>query len=316
MDKDNRYSNKAGHGVSRRQFIKAGAATSVATGLAVAARRLYAGSTEQQNPPEQQGPQNQHSLRTVRIGRIQQSVCRWCYGQVPLETLAGWAAEIGLRSVELVNPDEWPILKKYGLICAMSNSHGITKGLNRKENHQECLEKIRLSIEQTAEAGFANVICFSGNREGMDDREGLKNCETAIKQVVGLAEKKGVTLCMELLNSKRNHKDYMCDRSQWAVELARRVGSPRFKLLYDIYHMQVQEGDVIATICEYKDYIGHYHTGGVPGRREIDNTQELNYPAIMKAIVETGFQGYVGQEFIPSRDPRKSLNEAAEICDV
>ena len=251
----------------------------------------------------------------VKNNRINQSVCGWCY-RVPMEKFAAYAAKIGLKSIEIVGPKSWPVLKKHGLVCAMSNSHGISKGLNRKENHEECLAKIRKSIEETAEAGFPNVICFSGNRAGMDDEEGLENCVIALKQVVGLAEQKKVTICMELLNSKRNHKDYMCDRTHWGAKVAKKVGSERLKLLYDIYHMQVQEGDVIATIREYKDYIGHYHTAGVPGRNEIDETQELYYPAIMKAIVDTGFKGYVGQEFIPKRDPLKSLAEAVKLCDV
>lgn len=249
-------------------------------------------------------------------GRIKQSVCKWCYGGISLEKLAIFGAKIGLRSIELVGPDGWGVLKKHGLICAMSNSHGISKGLNRIGNHEECLSKIRESIELTAEAGFPNVICFSGNRAGMDDGEGMKNCETALKQVVGLAEKNNVTICMELLNSKRSHKDYMCDRTAWGAELVRRVGSGRFKLLYDIYHMGVQEGDVIATIRENADYIGHYHTAGVPGRNEIDETQELYYPAIVKAIIDTGFTGYLGQEFIPRRKPLESLAQAVKICDV
>jgi len=250
-------------------------------------------------------------------GRIQQSVCKWCFGKQPLDEFAAACAKIGLKSIELVEPNEWPILQKHGLICAMTPSHSIGKGLNRKENHAECLAKIRQSIEKTAEAGFPNVICFSGNRAGMDNDEGLSNCAIALKEIVGFAEEKNVTLCMELLNSKRNHKDYMCDRTAWGAALVRRVGSPRFKLLYDIYHMQVQEGDVIATIREYKDCIGHYHTAGVPGRNEIDSTQELYYPAITKAIVETGFNGYVGQEFIPvSKDPLASLAEAVNLCNV
>lgn len=250
-------------------------------------------------------------------GRIRQSVCRWCYNSISLDTFAAYCARIGIQSIELVEPADWPILKKHGLICAMTPSHSITKGLNRIENHPECLAKIRSAIEASSAEGFPNVICFSGNRAGLDDAEGLKNCETAVKQIAGFAEEKKVTLCMELLNSKRNHKDYMCDRTAWGAELVRRVGSPRFKLLYDIYHMQVQEGDVIATIREYADCIGHYHTAGVPGRNEIDDTQELNYPAVMKAIFETGFGGYVGQEFIPrQKDPLASLAKAAALCDI
>jgi len=255
--------------------------------------------------------------RGVKKGRIKQSVCQWCYGGVPFEELAAHAARIGLAGFDLAGPDQWPALKKHGLICTMTPTHGIGKGLNRKENHEECLAAIRRAIEATSEWGYRNVICFSGNRAGMDDDEGLKNCAIALKQVVGLAEQKKVTICMELLNSKRNHKDYMCDRTHWGVELCKRVGSPRFKLLYDIYHMQVQEGDVIATIRESAEYIGHYHTAGVPGRNEFDDTQELYYPAICRAIIETGFDGYMGQEFIPrKKDKLASLTEAVEICDV
>ncbi|NLW84596.1 MAG: TIM barrel protein [Phycisphaerae bacterium] len=251
-----------------------------------------------------------------RKGRIKQSVCKWCYGNQPLETFAAYCASIGIQSIELAEPQEWPVLQKHGLICAMTPSHSIGKGLNRKENHAECLAQIRTSIEKTSEAGFPNIICFSGNRAGMDDEEGLDNCAIALKEIVGFAEQKKVTICMELLNSKRNHRDYMCDRTHWGGALVRRVGSPNFRLLYDIYHMQVQEGDVIATIREYKDCIGHYHTAGVPGRNELDEGQELYYPAIMKAIVETGFTGYVGQEFVPKKDPLKSLAEAVQLCDI
>jgi len=253
----------------------------------------------------------------VTKGRINQSVCKWCFGKEPLDTLAAYCAQIGIKSIELVGPNQWDVLKKHGLICAMTPSHGIGKGLNRTQNHEMCIAKIRKGIDDSAEAGFPNVICFSGNRVGMDDEEGLENCVIGLKQIVGYAEKKKIMLVMELLNSKRNHKDYMCDRTHWGVKLVKKVGSPNFKLLYDIYHMQVQEGDVIATIRESKDYIGHYHTAGVPGRHEFDETQELYYPAIMRTIVDTGFTGYVGQEFIPRKKDRlKSLAEAVKICDV
>jgi hydroxypyruvate isomerase len=203
-----------------------------------------------------------------------------------------------------------------GLISTMTRSHGITKGLNRKENWDECLGQIRKAIEANAEHNYPNVICFSGNTEGMDLHEGMKNCAEAIKQVLPLAEEKKVTIQMELLNSKHNHKDYMCDNSKWGVELVKMVGSERFKLLYDIYHMQIMEGDVIATIRANKEYYGHYHTGGVPGRNELDQTQELNYEPIAKAIVETGYKGFFAHEFIPKRDPLKSLDEAVKLCDV
>ncbi len=288
-------------GMTRRDMV-AGLATAAAGVTAV---------THLAAPARAQGE------RGVKKGRIKQSVCQWCYGGVPFDELAAWAARIGLVGFDLAGPDQWPALKKHGLVCTMTPTHGIGKGLNRKENHEECLAAIRRAIEATSEWGYRNVICFSGNRAGMDDDEGLKNCAIALKQVVGLAEQKKVTICMELLNSKRNHKDYMCDRTHWGVELCKRVGSPRFKLLYDIYHMQVQEGDVIATIRESAEYIGHYHTAGVPGRNEFDDTQELYYPAICRAIIETGFDGYMGQEFIPrKRDKLASLTEAVEICDV
>ncbi|HPS00771.1 MAG TPA: sugar phosphate isomerase/epimerase family protein [Candidatus Sumerlaeota bacterium] len=249
-------------------------------------------------------------------GNVNHAICRWCYDKVPLPELAKACARIGIKGMDLVDVKDWPILKENGLICTMSNSHGISPGLNRKENHEKCLKAIRESIEATAAAGYPNVICFPGNREGMDDETGLKNCTEALKQVVGLAEQKKVMLCMELLNSKRNHKDYMCDHTAWGVELCKRVGSPNFKLLYDIYHMQIMEGDVIDTIKENIQYIGHFHTGGVPGRNEIDDSQELYYPAIVKAILQTGYKGYVAQEFVPKRDPLKSMEEAIRICDV
>jgi hydroxypyruvate isomerase len=249
--------------------------------------------------------------------RIRQSVCRWCFEKIAMEDLARESAAMGLLGIDLVGFDQWEILKKHKLICTMAWSHPMDKGLNDPANHAECVEKISASIEATAAAGFANVICFSGNRQaGMSDETGLKNCAMALKQVVGLAEKRKVTLCMELLNSKLNHRGYLCDRTEWGAALVDAVGSERFKLLYDIYHMQVQEGDVIETIRKHKDVIGHYHTGGVPGRVEIDDGQELFYPAIMHAIADTGFTGYVAHEFIPKRDAIASLREAVEICDI
>jgi hydroxypyruvate isomerase len=250
-------------------------------------------------------------------GNLKQSVCKWCYKEMSVEQLAREAAQIGLKSVELLTPEEWPVLKKYGLTCAMGSGAGsIEVGLNRKENHERWVTNLLRHINLAAEAGVPSVICFSGNRQGMSDEEGLENCVIGVKQVVSLAEKKGVNVCMELLNSKVNHKDYMCDHTEWGVKLVKRVGSPRFKLLYDIYHMQIMEGDVIRTITENWDYIAHFHTGGNPGRNEIDETQELNYKAICKAIVEKGFTGYLAQEFIPKRDPVTSLTQAFRICDV
>src|SRR4051794_2339881 len=249
-------------------------------------------------------------------GRIQQSVCKWCYDKIPLEQLAAEGKKMGLVAIDLLGPNDFDTLKKHGLVCSMTNSHPIHPGLNKEKNHEKCLAMMRDSIEATSAAGYKNIICFSGNREGQDDEEGMKVCAKALKQVVGLAEQKKVTICMELLNSKVNHKDYMCDHTPWGVALVKMVGSERFKLLYDIYHMQIMEGDVIRTIKDNKEYIGHIHTGGVPGRHEIDETQELYYPAIMKAIADMKFPGYVAQEFIPAREPIASLRQAVGICDV
>jgi len=249
-------------------------------------------------------------------GNIKQSVCRWCYDRVPLDQLAEAAARIGYKSVELLFPEEYKTVKKYGLTCAMVKCRSIADGLNRKENHDWIEKELRRHIEFAADEGLPNVICMSGNRRGMSDEEGLDNCALGLKRVMGLAEKRKVSICMEGLNSKVDHHDYMYDLTPWGVRLARKVGSPRFKLLYDIYHMQIMEGDVIATIRKYKDYIAHYHTGGVPGRHEIDDTQELTYPAIVRAILQMGFEGYIAQEFIPVRDPLASLAQGFRICDV
>jgi hydroxypyruvate isomerase len=249
-------------------------------------------------------------------GNIKQSVCRWCYGKVALEKLAAEAAKMGFKSVELLGPDEYLKIKPYGLTCAMIRCSSITDGLNRKENHDRIERELRQHIEFAAAEGLPNVICMSGNRRGMSDEEGLENCAVGLKRVAGLAENKNVMICMEGLNSKVNHKDYMYDRTKWGVDLVKKVGSSHFKLLYDIYHMQIMEGDVIATIRQYKDHIAHYHTGGVPGRHEIDETQELNYPAIVKAILDTGYKGFLGQEFIPVREPLASLAQGFRICDI
>lgn len=255
-------------------------------------------------------------------GNVNHSVCKWCYPNHSLEELAAAAGKLGLHSIELLEPADWPILAKHDLVCAMSNGytaegyHPLTDGFNRVEHHEWLVPGYLQRIEEVANAGYPSVICFSGNRDGLDDEQGLENCVIGIQRIVAAAEKHKVTICMELLNSKVNHKDYQCDHTSWGVELCKRVGSERFKLLYDIYHMQIMEGDVIRTIRDNADYIAHYHTGGNPGRNEIDETQELNYPAIMKAIVETGYKGYVGQEFIPTRDPLTSLQEAIVLCDV
>jgi hydroxypyruvate isomerase len=249
-------------------------------------------------------------------GNIKQSVCQWCY-RLPIKNLALAAKTMGYQSIELLGPDDYLAhVKPVGLTCAMIRCASIADGLNRKENHARIEQELRKHIEFAAAERLPNVICMAGNRRGMADDEGLKNCAIGLKRVLRLAEQKKITVCMEGLNSKVDHADYMYDKTPWGVELCKKVGSPRFKLLYDIYHMQIMEGDVIRTIHKYKDYIAHYHTGGNPGRHEIDDTQELNYPAIVKAILETGYKGYLGQEFIPARDPLKSLAQGFRICDV
>jgi hydroxypyruvate isomerase len=252
-------------------------------------------------------------------GRINHSVCKWCYPKVNLEDLCQAGKEMGLHSIELLKVEDFPTLKKHDLICAMVSGvpGGIENGLNRLENHDTIAEFMEQTIPVVAQAGYPNIICFSGNRRGQDDEKGIENCALGIKKFIATAEKHKVTIAMELLNSKVNHKDYQCDHTTWGVELCKRVGSDRFKLLYDIYHMQIMEGDMIATIKKSHSYIAHYHTGGVPGRNEIDDTQEIYYPAVMKAIVETGFKGHVAQEFIPKRpDVLASLKQGVTICDV
>lgn len=254
--------------------------------------------------------------RVVTKGRINQSVSKWCFRKLSLDELCTASKNLGLKAIDLLGPSAFPTLKKHGLVCSMIGTHGLSKGINRIEQHEQCLAKIRDSIDAAAEYGYPNVISFPGNRKGMDDEEGIKNSVIALKQVAGLAEKKKVTICLEYLNSKVDHKDYMFDNIKWGVEVCKQVGSERVKILYDIYHAQIMEGDIIRTIRTYKEYMGHYHTGGNPGRNEIDETQELYYPAIMRAIADTGFKGYVAHEFIPKRDPLTSLMEAAKICDV
>ena len=252
-------------------------------------------------------------------GRVNHSVCKWCYDKIPLEEFCQAGKEMGLQSVELLEVKDFPTLKKYGLTCAVVSGvpGGIGSGLNRVENHDKIVEFMERTLPAAAEFGAPNVICFSGNRNGLDDEKGLENCALGLKRIAPLAEKHKVTVIMELLNSKVNHKDYQCDYSKWGVELCKRVGSERFKLLYDIYHMQIMEGDICATIKANHQYFGHYHTGGVPGRNEIDDTQELNYPLIMKTIVESGYKGFVAQEFIPKRpDKLASLRQGVQICDV
>ena len=254
--------------------------------------------------------------RVATKGRINQSVSRWCFGKWSLDELCEVSKRLGIKAIDLLGPGDFETVKKHGLVCSMVSSHSLTNGLADKKFHDACLAKLRDAIDATADAGFPNVISFSGNRRGIPDDVGIENAVEALKKIAGYAEKKKITINLEYLNSKVNHKDYMLDNMHWGAEVCKRVGSDRVKILYDIYHAQIMEGDIIRTLRANKDYIGHYHTGGNPGRNEIDDTQELYYPAIMKAIAETGFTGYVAHEFVPKRDPLESLTYATRICDV
>lgn len=259
------------------------------------------------------------TVSTQRKGRIKQSVCRWEYQQLSLDQLCDYGAHIGLRGIDLLQPEDFEIPRKYGLICTMgyAGAGSIRDGLNVLANHDKIEAGLRLNIPLAAKAGVPNVITFAGNRNGMSDEEGAKNTVIGLNRMKKLAEDANVTICLELLNSKVNHKDYMGDHTAWGAAVMKQVNSPHVKLLYDIYHMQIMEGDIIRNITTYHQYINHYHTGGIPGRHEIDDTQELYYPAVMRAIVATGFKGVVAQEFVPSRpDPIASLRQAIGICDV
>jgi len=257
--------------------------------------------------------------KIVKKGRIRQSICRGCLGKLKLsrEEEASVAAKMGLLGLDLVGRGDWDAVKKHGLVATMVPGAGsIKKGLNDKSMHSKFLEDFKTNIKEAAEYKWPNVICMAGDREGISDEEGMENCHVILKEAVKIAEDAGVTICMELLNSRVNHSGYMCDKSAWGFELCRRVGSPRFKMLYDIYHMQIMEGDLIATIKKNIGMIGHFHTAGVPGRHELDENQEIYYPAVMRAIVESGYQGYVAHEYSPLRDPMQSLVQAVQTCDV
>lgn len=252
-------------------------------------------------------------------GNINHSVCPWPYHDIPFEQFCIAAKNMGITGIDLLSPKEWPVIKKHGLDSPMCNGAEInlTDGFNDRQFHSTLVKNYSEMIPLVARAGYTNLICFSGSRRGKDDETGLRNCAEGLKAILSLAEKNKVALVMELLNSKVDHKDYQCDHTAWGVELAKRLGSESFKLLYDIYHMQIDEGDVIRTITENHQHIAHYHTAGVPGRHEIDDTQELYYPAIMRAIHATGFKGYVAQEFMPARpDKLASLKQAIQICDI
>jgi len=252
-------------------------------------------------------------------GNIRHSACRWCYNDMPLAEMAEKGKSLGLVAIDLLKPEEWSIAKSKGIECSLATDTcaNLTEGFNQTKLHKKLFQPYIDLIDKASNQGIKNVIVFSGNRYGISKEEGMENCAVGLDKLVKHAEKKEVTLVMELLNSKVDHKGYQCDNTPWGAALVDKIGSPNFKLLYDIYHMQIMEGDVIRTIREYKDYFAHYHTGGVPGRNEINNSQELFYPAIMKAILKTGYKGFVAQEFIPTRDDKlESLKESIRICDV
>lgn len=284
--------------LDRRSALKAG--------LAATALSPFLGILEGQEGP------------VARKNRIRQSVCRWCYQQIPMEHFCSSAASIGLHGIDLLQPEEYEVPRHYGLICTMAYGGGgeIKEALNRPEHHAAIEAAFRINIPLAAKAGVPNIITFSGNREGMPDDEGARNTIAGLNRVKKIAEDNGVVICLELLNSKVNHPDYMCDHTAWGVRVVQAVNSPNVKLLYDIYHMQIMEGDLIATIRDNISWIAHFHTGGVPGRHELDNTQEVQWDGVMRAIAGTGFKGYVAHEFLPTRDPFESLRAAVDLCDV
>ncbi|MCJ8210952.1 TIM barrel protein [Mucilaginibacter sp. RS28] len=292
--------------LNRRNVIK----SMVAGTAAIAASGSLSSFTTEQQQAQQSG-----ALK----GNINHSACRWCYNDIPLEQLCAEGKKIGLKGIDLVGPKEWPVLKQHGLHSTMCNGAEInlTDGFGDKRFHEQLIKNYTEMIPLVAKAGYTNLICFSGSKRGKSDEEGWNNCVEGLQKLTPLAEKHKVVLVMELLNSKVDHKDYQCDRTWWGAELAKKLGSENFKLLYDIYHMQIDEGDVIRNIQDYHPYIAHYHTGGVPGRHEIDDSQELFYPAIMRAILKTGFKGFVAQEFIPTeKDKLAALKRCVQICDV
>jgi hydroxypyruvate isomerase len=283
--------------VSRRAALKAG--------LAATALTSVAGILQGEERP-------------ARKKRIRQSVCRWCYQKIPMDELCVSAAQMGLLGIDLLQPEEYEIPLRHGLICTMGYAGGgdIREAMNRPEHHAAIEARLRTNIPLAAKAGVPNVITFSGNRQGMPDEEGARNTIVGLNRVKKIAEDNGVTICLELLNSKVNHPDYMADHAAWGVRVMEEVNSPNVKLLYDIYHMQIMEGDLIATIRKNIAWIGHFHTGGVPGRHELDTSQEVQWDGVMRAIAATDFKGYVAHEFLPQRDPMTSLREAVDLCDV
>jgi len=291
---------------SRRRFLESGIKSGLGASLAIGAA-----------PAMSQSPSSQSSS-TVATSRIKQSACRWCYKDMSVDQLCQLGAEVGLKGIDLLNVDEWDIPRKYGLICTMGYGGGgtIPDALNRVENHAAIEEAFRKNIPLAAKAGVPNIITFSGNRKGMSDEEGAKNTVIGLNKLKKIAEDNGVTICLELLNSKVNHHDYMADHTAWGVGVMEQVNSPHVKLLYDIYHMQIMEGDLIATITANSKWMGHFHTGGVPGRHQLDHTQEIQYDAVMRGIADTGYTGYVAHEFLATADEVAALRQAVTLCAV
>jgi hydroxypyruvate isomerase len=288
------------HSLSRRSFFEAGLKSGLGVTLAMAE------------------PSTAQTAPSASRGRIHQSICRWCYKDMSVDQLSSTAASLGLVGVDLLEVDEYEIPHKYGLICTMGYAGGgtIPDAMNRVENHAAIEAAFRKNIPLAAKAGVPNVITFSGNRRGMSDEEGARNTVIGLNRVKKIGEDHGVTICLELLNSKVNHPDYMADHTAWGAQVMREVNSPRVKLLYDIYHMQIMEGDLIETIRANSDVIGHYHTGGVPGRHQLDHNQEIQYDAVMRAIADSGFSGYVAHEFLPTIDPIVAVRQAVALCNV
>lgn len=292
--------------INRRTTIK----NLIAGSIALPATKLFAGEMNTSNKS------NPLKLK----GNINHSVSRWTYDYLSLDELCKAVKDIGFGAIDLVKPQDWPTLQQHGIyssMCYTAGDNNLYNGLDNPQYHEQLIKEYLETIPIMAKAGYKNLICFSGTRNGMDDETGMKNCKDALEKILPVAERNNVIMVMELLNSKIDHKDYMCNHVEWGAELCKRISSENFKLLFDIYHMQIQEGDIIRNITDYHQYIAHFHTGGIPGRHEINNTQELYYPAVMRAIVATGYKGYVAQEFVPTY-PNKldSLKEAIEICDV
>jgi len=308
MSEKNQPNTHVNHHITRRNVLQGAAGMGAAGAVAFTLSSCAAA--------------NKRVKMVATKGRIKQSIAYWCFEKYwDVEKTCQVAKELGCKSVELVEPKDWPTLKKYGLVCALTPSHLFIKGMNNPEYQPMCIGKMRKAIEASSAAGFPNVITFTGSAGKISAENGVKNCVNGYKKIIGYAEKKKVNLCLEILNSRvdvemKGHPGYQGDHTEYCIEIIKQVGSPRMKLLFDIYHVQVMDGDIISRIRQYKDYIGHYHVAGNPGRHEIDDTQEINYKPIMEEIVRTGYAGYVGQEFMPTRDPLKSLREAVVLCDV